>query len=310
MDQEGGPVDRFRDLFGRSISFRDAARAGLAREAGALAGEACRVLGFDVDLAPVVDRELPGASERVLAGRCAAGDPAEIVAAATAFLDGLHADGVGGCVKHFPGLGRADLDTHQALPFLPDDPEEEARDLAPFAATMDLAGAVMISHAAGPDGSARQPSRREGDGASPRHAGIPRRRLLRRPRDGRARRVRRAFPTAAAEAPAPDATFSSSAAGSTSTPTASSASSTRSPGPARARRPPGSGATRRLPREAERADPGVRRPSKRRDPAELRDLGVPERIARFGDQPRHLPLPARREEPVEGAGPLTLRRPL
>jgi beta-N-acetylhexosaminidase len=55
-------------------------------------------------------------------------------------------------VKHFPGLGRADLDTHQSLPLLPDDPEEEARDLAPFAATMELAGAVMISHAAGPEG--------------------------------------------------------------------------------------------------------------------------------------------------------------
>ena len=152
VDMEGGPVDRFREILGPSASFRDAARAGLARRAGELAGEACRLLGFQVDLAPVVDRMLPGASERVLAGRCAAGEPEEIVAAAAAFLDGLHAAGIAGCVKHFPGLGRADLDTHQALPFLPDDPDEESRDLAPFAATMDSAGAVMISHAAGLDG--------------------------------------------------------------------------------------------------------------------------------------------------------------
>lgn len=152
IDQEGGPVDRLRDLVGLSVSFRDAARAGLAGRAGGLAGQSCRALGFDVDLAPVVDRELPGASEKFLAGRCASSQPEEIVAAATAFLQGLHASGVAGCVKHFPGLGRADLDTHQALPFLADDPEEEGRDLAPFAATMDLAGAVMISHAAGPEG--------------------------------------------------------------------------------------------------------------------------------------------------------------
>ncbi len=152
VDQEGGPVDRFRDLLGRSVSFHDAARAGLGREAGAAAGEACRAFGIDVDLAPVVDRDLPGASERFLAGRCASGNPDEIVSAAAAFLEGLHGAGIGGCVKHFPGLGRGDLDTHQALPFLRDDPEEEARDLAPFAATMDLAGAVMISHAAGPEG--------------------------------------------------------------------------------------------------------------------------------------------------------------
>ncbi len=152
VDQEGGPVDRFRDLLGRSISFAEAARIGMAGEAGRLAGAACRTFGFTIDLAPVVDRRLPGASERVLAGRVASSDPGEIAAAAGDFLQGLHASGVSGCAKHFPGLGRASLDTHQALPILPDDPEEEARDLAPFAAVMDLAGAVMISHAAGPDG--------------------------------------------------------------------------------------------------------------------------------------------------------------
>lgn len=152
VDQEGGPVDRFRDLFGPSISFRQASEAGLARRAGELAGEACARLGFDVDLAPVVDRLLPGKSERVLRDRCAAENPDEIARAASEFLDGLHARGVGGCVKHFPGLGRAALDTHKDLPRIPADLREEERDLSPFAATMGEAGAVMISHAAGPDG--------------------------------------------------------------------------------------------------------------------------------------------------------------
>jgi len=152
VDQEGGPVDRFRDILGPSISFHRAAAAGVARRAGELAAEACARLGFDVDLAPVVDRLLPGASERVLRDRCASGDPAEVSSAAREFLAGLHAKGVGGCVKHFPGLGRASLDTHKALPLIPHDPEERARDLAPFEATMAAAGAVMISHAAGEDG--------------------------------------------------------------------------------------------------------------------------------------------------------------
>ena len=152
VDQEGGPVDRFRDILGPSISFRGAAAAGVARRAGELAAEACARLGFDVDLAPVVDRLLPGASERVLRDRCASGDPAEVSRAAREFLAGLHAKGVGGCVKHFPGLGRASLDTHKALPVIPPDSEERARDLAPFEETMAAAGAVMIAHAAGEDG--------------------------------------------------------------------------------------------------------------------------------------------------------------
>ena len=152
VDQEGGPVDRFRDLLGPSISFRGAAAAGFARRAGELAGEACAGLGFAMDLAPVVDRLLPGASERVLRDRCASGDPAEVSRAAREFLAGLHAKGVGGCVKHFPGLGRASLDTHKELPVILPDPEEAERDLAPFRSAMHAARAVMISHAAGADG--------------------------------------------------------------------------------------------------------------------------------------------------------------
>ena len=152
VDQEGGPVDRFRDLFGPAISFHAAAAAGAARRAGELAGEACARLGFDVDLVPVSDRLLPGASERVLRDRCASPDPEEVIRADRQFLAGLHARGIGGCLKHFPGLGRASLDTHKELPVIPPNPEEEARDLAPFEAAMGSSRAVMISHAAGEDG--------------------------------------------------------------------------------------------------------------------------------------------------------------
>ena len=152
VDLEGGPVDRFRGLLGPSISFREAAAGRLARRAGELAGEACARLGFDVDLAPVVDRRVEGASAQVLRDRCAAGEPKDVARAANAFLAGLHSRGIGGCVKHFPGLGRADLDTHRALPRIPPDRRERARDLEPFRRTAARAGAVMISHAAGPDG--------------------------------------------------------------------------------------------------------------------------------------------------------------
>ena len=149
LDQEGGPVDRLRDLAGPFPSFHAAARSGLAGNAGEIAGRACALLGFDVDLAPVVDRRLPGAGESVLGERSAAADPEEIIAAARDFLRGLHAHGVGGCLKHFPGLGRARFDTHEALPLLAEDPLQLEADLRPFRVLHELAGAVMVSHAAG-----------------------------------------------------------------------------------------------------------------------------------------------------------------
>jgi beta-N-acetylhexosaminidase len=164
VDEEGGPVDRFRDLLGPLVSFRAAAAGGYARRAGELAGEACATLGFLVDLAPVVDRLLPGASERVLKDRCASADPAEIISAALQFLGGLASRGIGGCVKHFPGLGRADLDTHRELPRVAEDAAEERLDLESFERTMETAGAVMVSHAAGSDGVPASLDRRKIEG--------------------------------------------------------------------------------------------------------------------------------------------------
>jgi beta-N-acetylhexosaminidase len=152
LDQEGGPVDRLKDVLAPAPSLRRAAQLDRARTAGELAGASLRRLGFDVDLAPVVDRGLPGAGALVLGERSASEDPASIERAAAEFLEGLHAAGIGGCLKHFPGLGRARLDTHRSLPVLEADPAEEELDLAPFAALMEKARAVMVSHAAAADG--------------------------------------------------------------------------------------------------------------------------------------------------------------
>lgn len=152
LDQEGGSVDRLRDLLGPSISFRDAASHGVARRAGELAGESCARFGFHVDLAPVVDRRIEGASADVLRDRCAGEEPAAVARAAREFLGGLHSRGVGGCLKHFPGLGRAALDTHVSLPRVPENAKERARDLEPFRRAFTSARAVMIAHAAGSDG--------------------------------------------------------------------------------------------------------------------------------------------------------------
>ncbi len=152
VDQEGGPVDRLAGLLAPTPSFQAAARGGAARRLGDLAGAALALLGFDVDLAPVVDRASEGAGALVLGERSASADPHEVLLAGGEFLAGLHERGIGGCLKHFPGLGRARLDTHKALPVLEPDPHQEALDLAPFDGLMGTARAVMISHLGGPDG--------------------------------------------------------------------------------------------------------------------------------------------------------------
>ena len=67
---------------------------------------------------------------------------------AVAYLQGVQGEGVCACLKHFPGHGDTDEDSHRTLPRLPHDMERmEGVELAPFAAGI-AAGAkcVMTSH--------------------------------------------------------------------------------------------------------------------------------------------------------------------
>lgn len=118
VDMEGGTVDRFRNIFGRAPSAADvfaSRKPSQYRKHGRLIGSCCRALGFNTDFAPVVDLAQE-ASRNVMASRAVSADPRQAVAYAREFMAGLHAAGVIGVGKHFPGLGEADLDTHHELP--------------------------------------------------------------------------------------------------------------------------------------------------------------------------------------------------
>jgi len=66
-------------------------------------GRAARLLGFDVDFAPVLDLAQPGTGAVVLEGRCFGFHPEDVTLAGLVFLHGLARAGVGSCVKHFRG---------------------------------------------------------------------------------------------------------------------------------------------------------------------------------------------------------------
>src|SRR5579862_669513 len=118
VDMEGGLVDRFRKLLGPSPSAADVYATGdrkLFRKHGKIIGECCCALGFNTDLAPVVDLAFKK-SDKVLGSRAVSANPKEVVRYAREFLAGLRSARVLGCLKHFPGLGEANLDTHRKLP--------------------------------------------------------------------------------------------------------------------------------------------------------------------------------------------------
>lgn len=153
VDMEGGRVDRFRNLLGPSPSAADVFTTGdrkLFRKHGRIIGDSCRALGFNTDLAPVVDLAFKN-SRKVLGSRAVSADPAKTVRYAREFLAGLRSAGVLGGLKHFPGLGEANLDTHHELPNV-DKPWKQLweQDLKPYRALRHEAAMVLVGHAAYP----------------------------------------------------------------------------------------------------------------------------------------------------------------
>lgn len=147
LDQEGGPVSRLRPWVGATPPLRQIWTRGGAEGCaawGGLWGEGLRLLGFNVDFAPVLDLwdGHPGAG---IGDRAASADPAEAAAAAGAFLHGLESTGVRGCLKHLPGLGGTTLDSHQGLPSLGDAAQVE-RNAAAFIPLAHPDRLAMVAH--------------------------------------------------------------------------------------------------------------------------------------------------------------------
>jgi beta-N-acetylhexosaminidase len=150
VDMEGGRVDRFRDVTGPAPSPADVFATGnrkLYRNHGKTIGELCRALGFNTDFAPVVDLAF-AASRKVMSSRAVSADPKEATAYGREFLTGLRLAGVLGAIKHFPGLGEANLDTHHELPAVAKPWKELWRaDIAPYRALRHATPFVLVGHA-------------------------------------------------------------------------------------------------------------------------------------------------------------------
>lgn len=153
VDMEGGKVDRLRNVIGPAPSAADVFVTGdpkAFRKHGKIIGQACRALGFNTDLAPVVDLAL-AASRNVMSSRAVSADSKQATTYAREFLAGLRSAGVLGAIKHFPGLGEANLDTHHELPNV-NKPWKKLwdTDIAPYRSLRRESPLVLVGHAAYP----------------------------------------------------------------------------------------------------------------------------------------------------------------
>jgi len=150
IDEEGGRVDRLRHLIPglpSAQAFAEGEEAEeLSRRMGKLIGMALRYFDIEVDLAPVVDIRGEG-SPKGLERRTFGADAETVTDLAGAFMRGLHAAGVGACLKHFPGIGIGSADPHYGTTIIDVSLDDLVhRDLVPFTRLANEAGAVMIGH--------------------------------------------------------------------------------------------------------------------------------------------------------------------
>jgi beta-N-acetylhexosaminidase len=156
IDQEGGLVDRLRRIITPMPAANLVPDADTASRFGSIVGELLRILGFNMNFAPVVDvitTERESVSNGLFSrgfGRTA-DETAEL---GSAFLKAMQSSGCLGCVKHFPGLGASAVDSHEELPTVNlTDRELRSTDLLPYKRLFErkLIHAVMIAHAAYPN---------------------------------------------------------------------------------------------------------------------------------------------------------------
>jgi beta-N-acetylhexosaminidase len=139
-DQEGGRVSAFKfpETFGFPAPWYWARYDDpeFIRSAAYIQGRELGKLGFNMNLAPVLDLSgLPDGS--VVGDRAMGGDPEKVARFARAYLNGLSAAGILAVAKHFPGHGVSGIDSHERLPVSEmTETELFSRDLVPFAAAV------------------------------------------------------------------------------------------------------------------------------------------------------------------------------
>jgi beta-N-acetylhexosaminidase len=161
IDQEGGIVHRIKGESYNPPSEPAIGATGseeLARKAGLSVGTALGSLGININLSPVLDVPID-ISPSPMMGRSYSYDPETVKKLGIAYIKGLKDAGLLATAKHFPGIGRANEDSHFKLPHIIwKTQNEKDGDIMPFQeavkAGVDI---IMVGHFIAEPGDEKNP---------------------------------------------------------------------------------------------------------------------------------------------------------
>ena len=145
IDQEGGRVERTEKLHPRYLSPRIAFQKGeefLKSQSREIAQE-LKGYGINLNFAPCADVNT-NPNNPIIGERSFSSDTDEVIRGVNIVSEEFRANGIIPCLKHFPGHGDADKDSHLALPCI-DLPlaEMEKIHIRPFREKADM---IMVAH--------------------------------------------------------------------------------------------------------------------------------------------------------------------
>jgi beta-N-acetylhexosaminidase len=149
VDQEGGVVARLTEgftVFPGNKALGMTGNPELAKESAFAIGQELQAVGINMNLSPVGD--VNSNSRNPIIGIRSFSDSPEVVAAfGKKALEGYRKAGIISCLKHFPGHGDVEVDSHQDLPVVNKTQEElNAVELRPFAELASLTETIMTAH--------------------------------------------------------------------------------------------------------------------------------------------------------------------
>lgn len=149
VDQEGGVVARPTKeftIFPGNMALGMAGSPKLAEEAALAMGKELRAVGINMNLAPVVDIN-SNPRNPVIGIRSFGSSPISVTQFAESALQGYHEAGIITSLKHFPGHGDADTDSHEDLPVIKKSKEElEKIEFFPFRKLASKADTITTAH--------------------------------------------------------------------------------------------------------------------------------------------------------------------
>lgn len=146
IDQEGGFVQRLTEAMGyyKIPTAQALAEAGpeAAAQSFARAASELAAAGFNLNLAPIADLHQDGNAVIGRWRRAFGDDPAVVADYCARFVDAMEAEGIACSIKHFPGHGRSQGDSHDGFVDLTQTWTFE--EVEPFARLIDTGHAHLI----------------------------------------------------------------------------------------------------------------------------------------------------------------------